>query len=84
MEKLLRDSGLENCNALSTPGVKEPTNSEKSWFEGESTPHGEVDNTRGPVSPVTTELTVVRILTEVKYGAIDQQWHAAIIWRRIA
>jgi len=36
---------------LNTPGVKEPTNSEKSWFEGESTPHGEVDNTRGPVSP---------------------------------
>jgi len=51
VEKLLRDSGLENCNALNTPGVKEPTNSEKSWFEGESTPHGEVDNTRGPVSP---------------------------------
>ena len=48
MEKLLRDSGLEDCNSLSTPGVKEPVNPEKSWFEGEGSAPGEV--ARGPAS----------------------------------
>ena len=43
VEKLLRDAGLEDCNALGTPGVKQPTDADKSWFEGESAPHGEVD-----------------------------------------
>jgi hypothetical protein len=35
VEKLLKEAGLENCNALNTPGVKEPSNPEKAWFEGE-------------------------------------------------
>ena len=44
MEKLLRDAGLENCSASSTQGVKEPTNPEKSWFEGEAgIPEGSED-----------------------------------------
>ena len=40
VEKLLKEAGLESCNALNTPGVKEPTSPEKSWFEGEATPQG--------------------------------------------
>ena len=36
VEKLLKEAGLECCNALNAPGVKEPTSPEKSWFEGES------------------------------------------------
>ena len=38
MEKLLKEEGLESCNALNTPGIKEPTSPEKSWFEGEAIP----------------------------------------------
>ena len=30
VEKLLRDAGLEDCNALGTPGVKQPTDVDKS------------------------------------------------------
>ena len=35
VEKLLRDAGLENCKPVTTPGVKEPTSTERAWFEGE-------------------------------------------------
>ena len=38
VEKLLKEAGLECCNALNTPGIKEPTSPEKSWFEGETMP----------------------------------------------
>ena len=38
VEKLLKEAGLECCKALNTPGMKEPTNTEKSWFEGEVAP----------------------------------------------
>ena len=38
VEKLLKEAGLECCNALNTPGVKEPTSPEKAWFEGEVIP----------------------------------------------
>ena len=30
VEKLMRDAGLEDCNALGTPGVKTPTDTNKS------------------------------------------------------
>jgi hypothetical protein len=53
VEKLLRDAGLENCNALNTPGIKEPANSEKSWFEGEGTLQEGVEGSSGPLSAGT-------------------------------
>ena len=36
VEKLLKEAGMEGCKPLSTPGLKEPTNPEKAWFEGEA------------------------------------------------
>jgi hypothetical protein len=38
VEKLLKEAGLEDCNALGTPGTKLPTDSAKAWFEGEDAP----------------------------------------------
>ena len=36
MEKLLKRAGLENCNSLNTPGVKELTHAASTtWFESE-------------------------------------------------
>ena len=52
VEKLLRDAGLEDCKALTTPGVKEPTSSVKAWFEGEDAPHGETVGDASRILPI--------------------------------
>jgi hypothetical protein len=41
VEKLLRDAGLEDCKSLNAPGLKEPTSTDKAWFEGDDPPHDE-------------------------------------------
>ena len=54
MEKLLRDAGLEDCKPLTTLGVKEPTSSDKAWFEGEDAPQGETIGDANRVLPIGT------------------------------
>ena len=41
VEKLLRNAGLEDCKSLHAPGLKEPTSTDKAWFEGDDPPHDE-------------------------------------------
>ena len=39
VEKLLRQSGLENCKSLNTPGAKDPPRATSTaWFESEDLP----------------------------------------------
>ena len=56
VEKLLKEAGLECCNALNTPGVKEPTSPEKAWFEGEVMPQAVTEHGLGGAVPAVSEL----------------------------
>ena len=50
----MRDAGLEDCKPLTTPGVKEPTSSDKAWFEGEDAPQVETVGDANMVLPIGT------------------------------